>query len=268
MAIIKAEGLAHKQGSKFLLRDIDWTVEKGENWIVFGANGCGKTTLLSTVIGYRGYSRGRIELFDQELTLENSEELRRRVGFVSTSYFDRLFFDESPLDIVVSARFGGLGRREQMTDAHVKRARDLLRAVGVASKGDYPYSMLSQGQRQRVLLARGLMVEPELLVLDEPLTGLDIMARDYFLNTLREIVDTTDVTVIYVTHHAEEILPFYTKALLMKDGKVYRQGDLEDVFAADVLKDYFGHPAQAAWHGDQFHITIGEELRMPRAAWA
>ena len=267
MNIIETRELSHKQGSKYLLQDINWQVKEKEHWVVFGINGCGKTTLLSTVCGYRSHNKGECYLFGEKLTKENMIALRKEVGFVSASYLDRCFKNESALDIILSSKFGGFGRQYQVADEDVKRARDLLKAFGIASKGDYPYCMLSQGQKQRVLLARALIVPPKLLILDEPLNGLDVYARDFFLNTLREIEATTDVTIIYVTHHAEEIMPFFTKALLLQNGKVFAQGNINEVFSKDTLSCYFGHPTNAEWQGERLYIGIGEELRMNRSIW-
>ncbi|MBO5140256.1 MAG: ATP-binding cassette domain-containing protein [Peptococcaceae bacterium] len=267
MNIIETKELSHKQGSKYLLQDINWQVKEKEHWVVFGINGCGKTTLLSTICGYRSHNKGECFLFGEKLTKENAVALRRQVGFVSASYMDRCFQNESGLDIILSAKFGGFGRQYHVADADIRRARNLLKAFGIAAKGDYPYCMLSQGQKQRVLLARALMVPPKLLILDEPLNGLDVYARDFFLNTLQEIEATTDVTIIYVTHHAEEILPFFTKAMLLQNGKIFAQGDLNDVFSNESLSRYFGHPTNAEWQGNRFYIGIGAELRMQRAIW-
>ncbi len=267
MNIIETTDLSHKQGSKYLLQDINWQVREQEHWVIFGSNGCGKTTLLSTVCGYRAFSQGSIKLFGEKLTKENAVALRSQVGFVSASYLDRCFHNESGFDIVLSAKFGGFGRRSDITDEDVIRARKLLQAFGIAAKGDYPYCMLSQGQKQRVLLARSLIVAPKLLILDEPLNGLDIYARDYFLNTLQQIVAETNVTVIYVTHHAEEIMPFFTKAMLLQNGKVFAQGDINEVFSEETLSRYFKHETKAGWQGDRFYIGIGEELRMDSSIW-
>ena len=268
MTIIEAKELSHKQGSQYLLRDINWTVQPKEHWVVFGANGCGKTTLLSTIAGYRAHSHGELYLFGQPLTNETASRLRRQVGFVSSSYFNRCFRHESGLDIVLSAKFGGFGRYYGLTDHDVHKAKNLLNALGVSAKASYPYDLLSQGQQQRILLARALMAPPKLLLLDEPLTGLDIYARDFFLNTLREIEATTDVTIIYVTHHPEEILPFYQKALLLKKGTIFAQGAIEDMFQAATLSAFFGQPVHSRQLSDQWQISIGQNLRMPREFWA
>lgn len=267
MKIIETKDLSHKQGSKFLIQDINWSVNKKEHWIIFGANGCGKTTLLSIISGYRAFSNGEVKVFGYSLNANTALEIRKHIGFVSSSYLDHCFRQESGLDIILSAKFGGFGRRTAIEDADVRKARNLLKAFGIAEKGDYPYFMLSQGQRQRVLLARALMVPPKLLLLDEPLTGLDIVARDFFLNTLQEIVETTDVTVVYVTHHVEEILPFYSKALLLKNGLAYAQGNLHEMFSSTTLSGFFGHPTKANWQGNELHVAIGEELRMQKSIW-
>lgn len=267
MNIIETKALAHKQGSKYLLRDINWTVKEGEHWIVFGANGCGKTTLLSTISGYRSHSHGEIYLFGQRLTPENAITLRRQIGFVSSSYFNRCFHQESGLDIVLSAKFGGFGRRYDLTDADVHKARRLLDALGVAAKADYPYSMLSQGQQQRILLARALLAPPRLLLLDEPLNGLDVIARDFFLNTLQEMAAQTSVTIVYVTHHTEEFLPFYQKALLLKNGAVYAQGDMTEMFSAANLSGFFGRPTRSGCQQGKWHMTIGGDLYLTPDIW-
>ena len=267
MDVIETIGLSHKQGSRYLLQDINWKVKSKEHWVVFGSNGCGKTTLLSAVCGYRGFNKGSVKLFGQELNYNNAVELRKNVGFVSASYFDRCFKNESGFDIVLSAKFGGFGRKHDVSDEDVTKARRLLQAFGIAAKGDYPYYMLSQGQKQRVLLARALMVAPKLLILDEPLNGLDVYARDFFINTLREIENTTEVTIVYVTHHAEEILPFFKKAILLQKGQVYAQGDINEVFSHESLSRYFGHRTNSGWAGERFYISIGEELRMDSRIW-
>ncbi len=268
MKLIEARDLSHKQGSKFLLQGINWDVNENEHWIVFGANGCGKTTLLSAVAGYRSYSKGEVKLFGERLSRENAVLLRRSIGFVSASYMDRCFRHESGLDIVLSAKFGGFGRRLKITDADARKAMQLLHAFGIAGKANYPYDMLSQGQRQKVLLARALMVPPRLLLLDEPVNGLDIVSRNFFLNTLQEIIATENTSVVYVTHHVEEILPFYTKALLLKDGKMYMQGNIKEVFSDKNMTDFFGYSTRAEWQGEQLHLVIGKELRMPKEIWA
>lgn len=267
MNIIETKALAHKEGSKYLLRDINWTVKEGEHWIVFGANGCGKTTLLSTVSGYRSHSHGELYLFGQRLTKDNTIALRRQIGFVSSSYFNRCFHQESGLDIVLSAKFGGFGRRYDLTDGDVHKARLLLDALGVAAKADYPYSMLSQGQQQRILLARALLAPPRLLLLDEPLNGLDVLARDFFLNTLQDMAAHAPVTIVYVTHHTEEFLPFYQKALLLKNGAIYAQGELADMFSAASLSGFFGRPTQASCRQGKWFMTIGGDLHLPQDLW-
>ena len=267
MNVIETIELSNKQGSKYLLQDINWNVKEKEHWVVFGSNGCGKTTLLSTVCGYRGFNKGVVKLFGEELNYDNAVQLRKDVGFISASYFDNCFKNESGFDIVLGAKFGGFGRRSDITDGDVVRVRQLLKAFGVAAKGDYPYYMLSQGQKQRILLARALMVPPKLIILDEPLNGLDIYARNFFINTLQEIEQMTNVTIVYVTHHAEEILSFFTKAMILQNGKVYAQGNINEVFSENTLSEYFGHKTKSGWEGNHFYIRISEELRMNSSVW-
>ncbi len=268
MAIIETKDFSVKQGNKFLIEDVNWRVEPGQHWVVFGANGSGKTTLLSAACGYRSYSTGSLELFDEPATKENIVELRSRIGFVSSSYYDRLFRTDSGFDIALSAKSGGVGRRHDIEDEDVKRVRDIFKALDIQARADYPFELMSQGQRQRILFARALIKTPELLVLDEPLNGLDIIGRDFILNTLQEIAETTDANIVYVTHHVEEILPFYTHALLMRGGKMFKQGPIDEVFTDDVMTEYFEQPATATRINGKVDISIGKELRMDRSIWA
>lgn len=267
MNIIDVQDLSLKHGSKFLLQDINWQVKEKEHWVIFGQNGCGKTTLLSTVCGYRGFKKGQIKILGEDLSYKNAVSLRSQIGFVSASYLDSCFHNESSLDIVLSAKFGGFGRRYNVNDMDVYRARKLLKSFDIAAKGDYPYYMLSQGQKQRVLLARALMVPPKLLVLDEPLNGLDVYARDYFLNTLSEIANEENVTIIYVTHHAEEILPIFNKAMLLQKGRIFAQGDISEIFNEQCLSQYFAHQTNAGCIDGHYYISIGEELKMDKGVW-
>lgn len=233
--IIKANKLCLQSGKRYLLRDIDWEVKRGEHWLVFGMNGCGKTTLLGTVAGFKSQTGGTLEVFGQPYTNENILELRSKIGWVSGSFFDKCYSHESALNIVLSGLFGTLGINFSITDTQIRQAKALLREMRMGEKINTPFDFMSKGEQQNVLIARALMAEPEILVLDEPGTGLDVYAREHMLQTVQELAEKRQVTVIYVTHYPEEIQPFLQKTLLMQDGKVFAQGNTEDIMTSENI---------------------------------
>lgn len=233
--IIKANKLCLQSGKRYLLRDIDWEVKRGEHWLVFGMNGCGKTTLLGTVAGFKSQTSGTLEVFGQPYTNENILELRSKIGWVSGSFFDKCYSHESALNIVLSGLFGTLGINFSITDTQIRQAKALLREMRMGDKINTPFDFMSKGEQQNVLIARALMAEPEILVLDEPGTGLDVYAREHMLQTVQELAEKRQVTVIYVTHYPEEIQPFLQKTLLMQDGKVFAQGNTEDIMTSENI---------------------------------
>lgn len=233
--IIKANKLCLQSGKRYLLRDIDWEVKRGEHWLVFGMNGCGKTTLLGTVAGFKSQTGGTLEVFGQPYTNENILELRSKIGWVSGSFFDKCYSHESALNIVLSGLFGTLGIQFSITNAQVRQAKALLKEMRMGDKINTPFDFMSKGEQQNVLIARALMAEPEILVLDEPGTGLDVYAREHMLQTVQELAEKRQVTVIYVTHYPEEIQPFLQKTLLMQDGKVFAQGNTEDIITSENI---------------------------------
>lgn len=239
--MIEAEQLSCKIGRNYLLKAIDWQVIFGEQWIVYGMNGSGKTTLLSIVAGYRHFTGGRLKVLGQAYCPENVLAMRRKIGFVSSSFFDKHYNGEKVLDIVLSGLTGCLGLAEDLTLADAVMARQCLRDLNMADKADKPFDLLSKGKRQIVLLARALLSRPSLLILDEPMSGLDIYNREYLFRILEVLKDK--VTMIYVTHQAEEISAVFNRCLLLKNGRIFAQGDLEETFTAANLSGLLGHRA-------------------------
>ena len=219
--VVKMQDLGCKAGNRFILKNIDWEVQKGQHWVVFGMNGSGKTTLLSIAAGYMGYTHGELEVLGQTYNDENILDIRRRIGWVSASFFDKCLSREPVLDIVLAGKTATLGVDDSITDADVRRAKALLTELRLKSKINYPFDFLSKGERQNVLIARALMGNPELLILDEPCTGLDVFSREYLLSTIRKLAENTDVTIVFVTHYTEEIMDVFSNCMLLKDGRIY-----------------------------------------------
>lgn len=242
--IIQTRNLSCKAGYKYLLKDINWEVKRGEHWVVFGMNGSGKTTLLSIIAGFKKFTHGELAVFGESYSDENILAIRKRIGWVSSSFFDRYFGKESALDIVLSGKFGTMGIDYDITDDDIKMAKALLTELHLPDKMNQPFNMMSKGERQNVLIARALLFQPDILVLDEPCTGLDVMAREHLLNTVRDLAENTDVTIIYVTHYTEEILDIFPKCLLLSYGHVYAQGLVSDLFTTDTISRFLGYPIE------------------------
>ncbi len=216
--IIELDKVSCKAGYKYLLRDISWQVAPGEHWVVFGANGSGKTTLLSIIAGFKHYTAGCVKVFGENFSNDNILAIRKRIGWVSSSFFDKYYSKESALHIVLSGRNGTLGLDDDITLEDVWLAKTLLAELQLGDKINRTFDMLSKGERQNVLIARALIGGPEILILDEPCTGLDVYNRSYLFSTIEELSKEKHLSIIYVTHYAEEITPLFQKALLLKNG--------------------------------------------------
>lgn len=241
-AIIEASDLACQAGRRYLVNQINWQVDRGDHWIIFGLNGCGKTTLLSIIAGFKGQTKGQLTVFGRSYDEDNIFDLRQRIGWVSSSFFDKYLSWESALDIVLSGLSGTLGLRKGVGDQDVKRAIALLTKLRLSKNIDQPFALLSKGERQCVLIARAFISQPEILILDEPGTGLDIYAREYVLKAVEDLALRTDMTIIMVTHYVEEILPAFDKMLLMKESRIYRQGCTEALLKSNIFSDFLGYP--------------------------
>lgn len=256
MSIMKAHNIFCKLGTKEILCDINWEIKSGEHWIVFGLNGCGKTTLLSIISTYLGANRGNLYLFDQEVTVENRISLRQNIGFVSSSFFNRYYQKETVLDIVLSGKFGHLGLETDISSKDVREAKKILSDWGLKHKIQYPYDMLSQGQRQKVLLARGLFAHPKLLILDEPCSGMDLISKELFLKYITEKAENEETTLVYVSHNTEEFVPVFNKAILLKEKGIHSIGDTKNVFSDANLSDFLGMPAKVSWFDNRPSVRL------------
>lgn len=257
--VIKVKKLSCLSGSQFLLHNISWEVKKGEQWVVFGRNGCGKTTLLSIIAGYKSFSSGELEVFGQKYNASNILEIRKRIGWISSSFFDKYYHEERVIDIVLGALSGALGVPFEVENAYIAKAKRLLTDLGLRDKIDSTFDMLSKGERQHVLISRAFMTDPEILILDEPGTGLDVLARERLLATIKELAAERDTTIIYVTHYPEEILPSFDKTLLLRNGATYKIGPTQELFTSEVMSDFFSYPAVIKYSNERYNFSIESE---------
>lgn len=234
-----------------LVRDINWTVLPGESWVIVGPNGAGKTTLLRLAIGAAAATGGTVEVLGEPLTpATDLAELRSRVGIASAAVADVIPRGEKVIDLVMTSGYGILGRGgEEYDSADVTRAVALLDAVGCAHLIRRKFATLSEGERKRVQIARSLMADPELLLLDEPAAGLDLGAREDLLTRIAYLVrDPRSPVLVLVTHHVEEVPEGFTHALLLRKGAVLAAGPVGEVFTERNLSRCFGVPLVVERH--------------------
>ena len=254
--VIELNNVSCKAGYQYLLRDITWQVKPGEHWVVFGMNGSGKTTLLSMIAGFKHFTSGTIRLFGEEFSNDNILAVRKRVGWVSSSFFDRYYTKESALNIVLSGKYGTLGLGEDIILEDVLLAKKLLVELKLGDKIDRTFDMLSKGERQNVLIARALFSDPDILILDEPCSGLDVYNRSYLFSTIEALSQKKDLTIIYVTHYVEEIIPLFDQALLLKNGHTFAQGRTEELFTDAKMQALLGYPAQVEKINGTYYLQM------------
>jgi iron complex transport system ATP-binding protein len=224
-----------------LVGPVTWQVELDERWVVLGPNGAGKTSLLRMAAAEVHPTSGIAHILGEVIGKTNVSELRPRIGLSSAAVASRIPRDEKVNDLVVSAGYAVLGRwRERYDDVDTDRAIDMLESLGAEHLSDRTYGTLSEGERKRVLIARALMTDPELLLLDEPAAGLDLGGREELVERLGDLAADPDApAMVLVTHHVEEIPPGFTHALLLNEGAVVAQGLLPDVLTSDNLSAAF-----------------------------
>ncbi|WP_329007726.1 ABC transporter ATP-binding protein [Micromonospora rifamycinica] len=252
--VVSLAGVAVRRSGTALLHDIDWQVELDERWVVLGPNGAGKTTLLGLASGRLHPSTGVAHVLGDRIGRTDLTELRTRIGLTTAAVAERIPAEERVSDVVVTAAWSVVGRwRENYDPADEARARALLGQLGVGHLADRTYGTLSEGERKRVQIARALMTDPELLLLDEPAAGLDLGGREDLVGRLAELAYDPDApAMVLVTHHVEEIPPGFTHAMLLRDGGVVAQGLLAETLTGDNLSKTFGLPLVVERRGDRW----------------
>jgi iron complex transport system ATP-binding protein len=252
--VIDLDGVGVVRSGSSLLRDLTWRVELDERWVMLGPNGAGKTTLLNLAAGRLHPTVGTATVLGERIGRTDVTELRTRIGLSTAALADRIPAGERVHDVVVTAAWSVVGRWRERYDALDEvRARGLLDQLGVAALADRPYGTLSEGERKRVQIARALMTDPELLLLDEPAAGLDLGGREDLLGRLAELASDPDApAMVLVTHHVEEIPPGFTNALLLREGAAVAQGPLAATVTADNLSKTFGLPLVVERAGERF----------------
>jgi iron complex transport system ATP-binding protein len=256
--LLNVQGLRVERGDVRMLAGVDWTVNRGEHWAILGPNGCGKTSLLKALTGYLSPTRGAIELLGRTYGRCDWRDLRLEVGLVTSALQASIPAGEPALETVVSGRYGQLDLWAKVSTSDRRMARRLLALAGAAGLEERPWLFLSQGERQRVLIARALATRPRLLILDEPCAGLDPVAREGFLGMLGRLAARRGGPgLVLVTHHVEEIIPAFTHALLLRAGARVAAGPRDRVLTSRTLSTVFGHPVRLRRAGGRLSLAIG-----------
>jgi iron complex transport system ATP-binding protein len=245
-AVLELAEVTVRRGAATLIEGVDWTVEEDERWVVLGPNGAGKTTLLQVASAQIHPTSGVAGILGEVLGTVDVFELRPRIGLTSAALAERIPREEMVHDVVVSASYSVLGRwRERYDELDHERADELLTELGAGRLSRRTFGTLSEGERKRVQIARALMTDPELLLLDEPAAGLDLGGREDLVSTLSVLaMEETAPATVLVSHHVEEIPPGFTHALLLREGRVVAAGPLERVLTEEVVSATFGMPLQ------------------------
>ncbi len=254
-AILELSSISVQRGDRIILGPLDWQVLEGQRWVVLGPNGAGKTTLLQICSSLIHPTTGSITILGQMLGKVDVFELRTRIGLTSSALVDQLPSDEIVMDVVLTAAYAMFGRWQEKYDLwDESRAMALLTALGVRELGNRNYGTLSDGEKKRVQIARALMADPELLLLDEPASALDLGGREDLLKRIETFSnDPLAPATVIVTHHIEEIPSGTTHALLLRDGKTVAQGQIQSVINDENLSIAYGLPISVqSEHGRYF----------------
>jgi len=238
-SIIELQDISLYRGKTQILKGISWKINRGEHWALIGPNGAGKTSLLKIISGNLWPSSGKVKILGKEFGKADLRELKKKIGWVSSFLTEKIPQNEDIVEIVISGKFASFGVYEKITEKDRKKAKKLLRLLDCSHILGRDFNVISQGEKQKVLIARALMAEPLILLLDEPCIGLDIKARGSLLASISKLCKETKTTIIYVTHHIEEIIEEIRNALLLKDGKMFILGKKKDVLSKETLDKIF-----------------------------
>lgn len=242
---------------KPILDDINWTVLDGERWVLLGGNGAGKTSLISTICAYNTPSSGEMFVDGKEYSNYNWQKMRERIALVGSQLRRAINRSEKVMEVVVSGKFGQINYWGKITKQLIKEAFEQMKRFGIAHLVDSDWFLISQGERQKVLLARSMMLKPSVVFLDEPCTGLDPIARKEFVGFLGSLcADKSIPAIIMATHYVEEIPPSFTHAIIIKDGKILAQGKIDKVLTSKNLSEAYGAPCKLSKSKGFYKLSV------------
>jgi iron complex transport system ATP-binding protein len=261
-AILEVSQLCIQREGTRILDGVNWRVEPGQHWAILGANGSGKTSLLSALTGYLMPTAGEISVLGRRFGQSDWRELRKHIGLVSSSIRQMMADTEPAIETVISGKYAMIDFWGRATRADQTQGMRLLEQIECGYLAERAWMFLSQGERQRVLIGRALMAKPRLLILDEPCAGLDPAAREHFLQFLQRLGRQKDApTLVIVTHHVEEIMPVFSHALVLKSGKVLASGKKNSVLNTRFLSIAFGTRTQLKRKSNRYTLLVTRPSR-------
>lgn len=253
---LRLQNVSRVMGKNLILDDISWNIEKGEHWAMVGPNGAGKTTLMQIVTGYIWPTEGKVSVLGHEFGSVDLRELREDIGYVNSVLLERIPQEDTVLNVVVSGKFASIGLYKEPSGEDLQRAKELLTTMKCCDLSDRKLGEISQGEKQKVMIARSLMPDPGLLILDEPAIGLDPASRKEFLERISEIGEMKGgPTMIYITHHIEEIISTFGKVIVLKEGKVLAAGEREKVLTDETMRRAFEVDAKVIQSNGRYVLT-------------
>ncbi len=241
-----------------ILHEVNWRVERGQHWVILGANGSGKTSLLSALTGYLMPSAGEIRIGSASFGAADWREVRRSVGLVSSSLGHRIEPDQTAREVVLSGRDAQINFWRNPGVSEAREAARVLRQVKAFHLAGRAWRYLSQGERQRILIGRAVMARLRMLFLDEPCAGLDPVAREDFLKFLEVLAKGKNApTLVLVTHHVEEIVPLFTHVLMLSGGRTLVAGEKTKVLTRKNLSAAFNAPVGVRKRGSRYQLEVG-----------
>jgi iron complex transport system ATP-binding protein len=255
--VLEISDLRVQRSGVTILDGVNWRVERRQHWAILGANGSGKTSLLSALTGYLMPTSGEILLLGKKYGQSDWRELRKDIGIVSSSVRQMMSDDEPALETVASGKFAMIDFWGRLSRADKSQAQKILRQIECTHLAERAWRVLSQGERQRVLIGRALMARPRVLILDEPCAGLDPAAREHFLQFIQRLGTQRNApTLVLVTHHVEEIMPVFSRALILKNGKTLAAGKKLEILTAKNLSDAFGAKIKLQFKAGRFAMSV------------
>ena len=253
--MIRLERIRFIRDGRVILDDVNLHIRKGEHWVILGRNGSGKTTILELITGYLFPSSGTVRVLGHEYGTVDLREIRKRIGYISQSLLEKMTLRDPVWEAVATGEYGYLRFYHEIPEDVKRKALAMLEKVGLLHVKDQPLGTLSQGERKKIMLARALMTDPSILILDEPCSGLDLYERERLLADI-DAIGRQNINIVYVTHHIEEIVPAFTHIALIDEGRILAQGDKNRVLTPELLRDAYQVNVQIEWLNDRPWIKV------------
>ncbi|MBP1995233.1 ABC transporter ATP-binding protein [Paenibacillus eucommiae] len=253
--MIQLKDIAYIRDNRNILQDVNLHIKEGEHWVILGKNGSGKTTLLELMNGYEFPTAGKVQVLGNLYGQCDVREVRKSIGYISQSLFEKMNLADPVWEIVATGEYAFLRFYQDIPEEVIEKAVRMLESVRLGHLKDQLLGTLSQGERKKVMLARALMMNPTILIMDEPASGLDLYERERLLLDINEL-SKQQITVVYVTHHIEEIIPLFTHVALIDEGKLIAAGPKHEVLHAENLYKAFDVRVELEWFQERPWIKV------------